>query len=198
MYPRKLARWQFKSRPIATGYHCFAQRKGCCTHGGLITYIDASMNSSVIDIKNKSAIWESLFVSIKGSVHNKDITLGNIYRPPKDNNIRINIDYVTNDLDPILVRICEENSDSVIVGDFNINLSKINMCNFEHFEEFLDLMLGYSLFPRITLSTRSTKHSCTLIDNALCKLSTDLKNVKAGIMLSEISDHYIRGEIGPM
>ena len=152
------------------------------------------MNASVIDIENISAIWESLFVSCKGSVHNKDINLGNIYRPPKDNNIKINIDYVTNDLDPILVRIyCEENSDSVIVGDFNINLSKINMCNFEHFGEFLDLMLGYSLFPRITLSTRTTKHSCTLIDNALCKLSTDLKNVKAGIMLLKISDHYIRG-----
>ena len=91
------------------------------------------MNAPVIDIENKSAIWESLFLSIKGSAHNKDITLGNTYRPPKDNNIKINIDYVTNDLDPILVRICEENSDSVIVGDFNINLSKINMCNFEHF-----------------------------------------------------------------
>ena len=73
------------------------------------------------------------------------------------------------------------------------------MCNFEHFGEFIDLMLGCSLFPRTTLPTRTTKHSCTLIDNALCKLSTDLKNVKAGIILSDISDHYpyyasIRGE----
>ena len=51
-------------------------------------------------------------------------------------------------------------------------------------------MLGYSLFPRITLPTRTTQHSCTLIDNAFCKLSTDLKNIKAGIILSDISDHY--------
>ena len=77
------------------------------------------------------------------------------------------------------------------------------MCNFEQFGEFLDFMLGYSLFPRITLPTGTNKHSCMLIDNAICKLSTDLKNVKAGIMLSDISERYpyfvsIRGEIGPM
>ena len=86
------------------GYHCFAQGKRCSAHEGLITYVDASimsMNASVIDIENKSAIWESLFVSIKGSVHNKDITLGNIYRPPKDNNNKLNIDQFTNDLDLI-------------------------------------------------------------------------------------------------
>ena len=76
------------------------------------------------------------------------------------------------------------------------------MCNFEHIGEFLDLMLGYSLFPRITLPTRTTQHSCRIIDNAFCKLSTDLKNVKVGIILSDISDHYpyfvsIRGEKRP-
>ena len=73
------------------GYHCFAQGKQCSAHGGLITYVDASMNASVIDIENKSAIWESLFVSIKGSVPNKDITLSNIYIPPKDNNNKITL-----------------------------------------------------------------------------------------------------------
>ena len=49
---------------------------------------------------------------------------------------------------------------------------------------------------------RTIQHSCTLIDNAICKLSTDLKNIKAGIILSDISDHYpyfvsIRGENRP-
>ena len=77
------------------------------------------MNASVIDIENKSAIWESLFISIKGSVHihNKDITLGNIYRPPKVYNNKINIDQFTNEQDPVLARICAGNSDSVIVGE---------------------------------------------------------------------------------
>ena len=70
------------------GYHCFAQGKRCSAHGGLITYVDANMNAFVIDIENKSAIRESLFVFIKGSVHNNDITFGDTYRPPKDNNNR--------------------------------------------------------------------------------------------------------------
>ena len=112
---------------ISTYCNCFAQGKRCSAH------VDTSMNASVIDTENKSAVWESLFVSIKGSVRNKDITLGNIYRPPKDNNNKINIDQFTSELDPILTKICEGNSDSVIVGDFNINLLKVDMCNFEHF-----------------------------------------------------------------
>ena len=119
------------------GYHCFAQGKRCSAHGGLIMYVDASMNASVIDIENKSAKGESLFVSIKGSVHNKDITLGNIYRPPKDNNNKINIDQFTTEMDPILARICEGNWDSVIVGDFNINLLKVDMCTLNILENFL-------------------------------------------------------------
>ena len=65
------------------GYRCFAQGKRCSPHGGLITYVDTNLNATVIDIENNSPIWESLFVSIKGDVHNKAITLGNIYRPPK-------------------------------------------------------------------------------------------------------------------
>ena len=79
-------------------YHCFAQGKRCSAHGGLITYVDASINASVIDIENKSAIWESLSVSIKGSIHNKDIKLGNIYRPPKDHNNKMTIDQFTNEI----------------------------------------------------------------------------------------------------
>ena len=51
-------------------------------------------------------------------------------------------------------------------------------------------MLGYSLFPSINLPTRTTTQSCSLIENAFCKLSADLADLKAGIILSDISDHY--------
>ena len=46
------------------------------------------------------------------------------------------------------------------------------------------------LFPSITLPTRTTAESRTLIDNACCKLSADLTDLRAGIILSDISDHY--------
>ena len=51
-------------------------------------------------------------------------------------------------------------------------------------------MLGCSLFPSITLPTRATAHHCTLIDNAFCKSSADLTDLKAGIILSDRSNHY--------
>ena len=172
------------------GYRCFAQGKRCSPHGGLITYLDPNLNATVIDNENNSPIWESLFVSIKDDVHNKAITLGNIYRPHEDDNNKRNIDQFTHELDLILSRLCQDNADNILIGDFNINLLKIYQCSLDHFGEFLDLMLGYSLFASITLPTRITAQSCTLIDNALCKLSAEFTDLKAGIILSDIFDHY--------
>ena len=37
-----------------------------------------------------SSIWEGLFVKILGMENTKDIIIGNIYRPPYDNNCKEN------------------------------------------------------------------------------------------------------------
>ena len=78
----------------------------------------------------------------------------------------------------------------MIAGDFNINLLHIKMCNKEHFENFLDMMLGYSLFPKITHPTRLGENSCSLIDNIFCTLSPSIIHSNAGILHSRISDHF--------
>ena len=54
---------------------------------------------------------------------------------------------------------------AIIIGNFNINLLHINICNKEHYGDFLDLMLGYNLIPKSMLPTRMTEDSCSLIDN---------------------------------
>ena len=108
------------------GYRCFAQGKRCSPYGGLITYVHNNLNATVIDIENNSPIWESLFVSIKGDVHNKAITLGNIYRPPKIITTKgISTSSRMNWI-PFLSRLCQGNADNILIGDFNINLLKIN------------------------------------------------------------------------
>ena len=54
-------------------------------------YINCQFNASVIDIENISAVWEGLFVLVKDIENEKEIVIGNIYRPPYDNNNETNI-----------------------------------------------------------------------------------------------------------
>ena len=75
----------------------------------------------------------------------KDIIIGNIYRPPYDNNCKENINSFTSELDPILSSFDTSTNDLIVTGDFNINLLQVNMCNKEHNVDFLDLVIAYSL-----------------------------------------------------
>ena len=54
-------------------------------------YINCQFNASVIDIENVSAVWEGLFVLVKDIENEKEIVIGNIYRPLYDNNNETNI-----------------------------------------------------------------------------------------------------------
>ncbi len=67
--------------------------------------------------------WEGLFIDI--SSVNK-ITLGNIYRPPKDNNNNTNIETFINELEPLINRFGKEKTTNIIVGDFKVDLMKMS------------------------------------------------------------------------
>ena len=81
---------------------CFSLGKQCSSRGGMITYIDTNINASVINVEITSPIWEGLFVKIQGMENTEGIIIGNIYRPPYDNNRKENINSFASELDPIL------------------------------------------------------------------------------------------------
>ena len=173
------------------GYQCISKGKTCSQHGGLITYLHENFASTEINTNSDSLIWEGQFILVKDIEFNKEIILGNIYRPPFDNNGRENIRTFIEELNPIISHFNTSCRDIVITGDFNINLLHVNNANKEHYGEFLDLMLGYSLFPKITLPTRiGDNGSCTLIDNLFCKLTDKSMSSPAGILHTKLSDHF--------
>ena len=135
------------------GYQCISQGTQCSAHGGLVTYIESSLSCSKINIENRSSIWEGLFVSVKDDYSEKEFVIGNIYRPPYNNNNEDNINTFISELNPIIGKLNDSNRNIIIAAHFNINLLHINMCNKEHLGNFLDMMLGYSLFPKITHPT---------------------------------------------
>ena len=73
-----------------------------------------------------------------------------------------------------------------LVGDFNIDLLKIN--ERVAFKDFLDSMISFGLYPSITLPTRLTDNSATLIDNIFTNY-TDSNSHSSGVLILDMSDH---------
>ena len=51
------------------------------------------------------------------------------------------------------------------------------------------MMFKYSLFPKITLPTRFSNHSASLLDNIYCKIGENTLDTVSGILFTGISDH---------
>ena len=132
--------------------------------------------------------WEGLVVRIKGGGLTKTLTLGNIYRPPRCSNYDLNA--FIDEFSHIISSLENNNNHLIIAGDFNINLVKLNES--ELYSNFFDTFISHSLYPLITLPTRFTRITGTLIDNLFSKLCKSVLENTAGIggLLTKIfSDH---------
>ena len=173
------------------GYDCKPQGKTCGQKGGLVTYVNNRYESEYYTIpgeNNISDIWEGLYVQVKDPDSNFHIMICNIYKPPRNNNNNNNIDRFTKELIPKLRKIDSIGCDVAVPGDFNINLLQLH--EKLKFQALFDDLTNLSLFPKITLPTRIGKQSSTLIDNIYCKLTHQTANTRAGILFSDISDHF--------
>ena len=130
------------------GYQLIHHGSKCTKHGGLMIYLNDSYSYKIRNLFTNSNIWEGLFIDITGGNLCRTFTIGNIYRPPHDNNNNANIQLIS-ELSPIIDIIQRENTYAAIVGDFNINLLQIS--EREKFGDFLDLMCTNNFFPKISL-----------------------------------------------
>ena len=72
------------------------------------------------------------------------------------------------ELSPIIQTLSSDNSETILVGDFNIDLLKINEKN--TYGEYLDLFHTNGFYPKITLPIRFSSRSCSLIDQLQTRL----------------------------
>ena len=132
-----------------------------------------------------------MFIDITYDNFVNKITLGNIYRLPKENNNNTNIETFINELAPVINIFGKEETTNIIVGDFNVDLLKI--AGREKYANVFDMFCTNSFLPKITFPTRFAKHSCSLIDQIYYKPYTNsgtTNTVTAGIILSTIPDHF--------
>ena len=107
-----------------------------------------------------------------------------MYPPNNTNNLCKDF---TNKFIPILENLQRVNCETIIAGDFNIDLLKIN--NNATLGNYFNSVVAQSFFPLITLPTRFSDHNCTLIDIFLCKLNRSYLPSTSGSLASRISDH---------
>ena len=115
----------------------------------------------------------------------RKVILENFYRLPRETST----DYKTfvDEFSPILAQLEQSHSEVIIAGDFNINLLDIKTK--DTVLTFHNYFTTISFLPEITLPTRFSHRTGTLIDNFLCKLSDISLKYKSGILVDILSDH---------
>ena len=164
-------------------YQLVAKGKYCSNHGGLLTYVHKDFYWENIAINDETTVWENLFIKVRHKTPgSKTQIVGNIYRRPNE---------ILHDFHMFQEEFVETlenfNRNPVyLCGDFNIDLLKLNVK--DHYHTFFNNLIAAGYFPRISLPTRITNHSATLLDNIF---TNELGSHESGILVNNISDHQM-------
>jgi len=146
--------------------------------GGVCLYVSDKLKYKVRkDLSHANENYESCFIEIESHSH-KNIIVGAVYRA------HTSIDEFIVDIDPVFKKLNNEKKHLYVMGDFNIDLLKVDSHRPTH--DYLDLIYSYSLIPTIFKPTRITETTATIIDNIL---TNNLNIVQSSILVTDISDH---------
>ena len=93
----------------------------------------------------------------------------------------------TNELSSLLVKVKNLKHSAYLCGDYNIDLLKVKTNR--HYCSYFDDVVSNGFFPQITLPTRLSDHSSTLIDNIFTN-NIDEAGTSV-ILLNSIYDHQM-------
>ena len=150
--------------------------------GGSLMYISDKISYKLCNDLNIycSKQLESVFIEVL--IPNKQNQLiGTVYKHPSMNVSKFNHEYLTD----ILTKIKNENKNIILMGDFNVNL--INYYKNRGTYEFLEQLFNHNFTPKITLPTRITEKTATLIDNIFVNGQAQKHN--SGNITTSISDN---------
>ena len=123
-------------------------------------------------------------VWIETKLNNQKLIIGSIYRHPNTD-----IEIFTQHFENALDKLQYENCKVYICGDFNVDALK--MYTNTRTMEYYNTVLTQNFLPTITLPTRITESSATIIDNIFMKLDNKTLNdrIESGNIYSDITDH---------
>ena len=152
--------------------------------GGVAIYVAENLDTfERTDLKVCDMEYETIWTEIKNHKC-KNIIIGCIYRHPHYQNLDKFMEYMNNTLN----KLNKEYKEIYICGDFNIDLLKCE--NHILYQEFYNLMTSNSFMPQITLPTRITDSTISIIDNIYT--NTFSYDIYSGNVLIEIADHLLQ------
>ena len=168
-------------------YNMISSNKKISLHGGLVMYIHKKHSFTKLEhISTGFTDWECQCIRVKSkNKSNNDFIIANIYRLPKQK--KENYETFNHEFSELFHNLEKISRDIILCGDFNIDLLKLKVV--PNINEFFDNMLAFGLIPKITLPTRFSTKSSTLIDNVFCKLTKNFSETTAGVITYNLSDH---------
>ena len=147
--------------------------------GGVAVYVADTLNVEIIS---------SLYLDITGceniwlKMNCLNIVFGVIYRHPS-NNAKLFLEQLNKNLELL------NNAKLYLIGDSNINICSPNKNFSNDAIDYVNMLASNSFFPIISLPTRVTDTSATLIDHII---TNDCKNsIFPGIIKTDLFDHYL-------
>ena len=179
--------------PALKGYKLFDTTTNC-DKGGALLYVKENIicerRNDLEKLVFKSCELESVFIEVDIK-DKKNKIYGCIYRHPS-----MDLEYFTKHFfEKLMNKLASENKISYLLGDFNIDLLKIE--NEETINDFYNVLTSNLFVPHITLPTRITSHSKTLIDNIFSNDPNFSQGVSGNFTFS-ISDHLPQFLLMPM
>ena len=166
-------------------YQLISRGKYCSNHGGLITYVHKDYNWEPLNVKDQTTGWENLFLKITHRTQNtKKYIIRNVYRVPNETVYDLQI--FNDEFVDALEILQSKRLQTYLCGDYNIDQLKIFQKN--QYNIFFENLITAGFQPKISLPTRLTDHSATLIDNIFCNRIDDNES---GIIINHISDHQM-------
>ena len=152
------------------------------TKGGARLYFSEKFNYKRRDDLRiyESKQLESVFVEILSEKNGQNLIVGCVYKHPN-----LDVSDFNNYLHRLLEKISGENKKIVLLGDFNIDLLKLDL--HDDSSMYFDIISSFGLLPTILRPTRITSRSTTLIDNIFSNFG-DIATTSGNLVCS-ISDH---------
>ena len=185
--------WQFPPNVeyVLAGYQplFYKLRSGSVQGGGVGIYVKTGLNCT-IDISSSvffDRIYESIAIVINCNKLKKKTKIISAYRPGSahpslchEDQINQFFELLSNQLDFI------DDCPTYIFGDLNLDLIKFDKC--AHVNNYIDLLFSHGFIQTITLPTRCTNLSATLIDH--CITNVMRSKFTSYILTTKLSDHF--------